>query len=73
MPEALKLAEKVFKRFSNFGAGAVWTIGKDKWDALAFIPKKDVLIIGTMMPEYYKESKTRGFYINGRPKYECKE
>ena len=52
MRNALKTEEKVFKRFSNFGDGEWWTIDKDKWDAVAFIPNKDVLIVGTMMPEY---------------------
>ena len=52
MPEALKSAEKVFKRFFNYGDNIGWSIGKDKWDAVAFIPNKDVLIVGTMMPEY---------------------
>ncbi len=52
MPEVLKSAEKVFKRFSNFGAGGSWRIGKEWCDAVAFIPNKDVLIVGTMMPEY---------------------
>ena len=51
IPAALKSAELIFKRFKNFGSNG-WDVGKGDWDAVAFIPNKDVLIVGTMITEY---------------------
>ncbi len=52
IPAALKSAELIFKSFKNFGSYNNWSIGKGNWDAVAFIPNKDVLIVGTMITEF---------------------
>ncbi len=31
-------------------------IAKNQWNTLAFIPSKDVLIVGTIMPKYLGEN-----------------
>ena len=48
----MKSAELIFKRFKNFGSSSTFNIKKGNWDAVAFIPNKDVLIVGTMITEY---------------------
>lgn len=49
-------ALKFFKRFRDV-RGDGWYIGRDRWDAVAFIPKRDVIIFGVGIFEPYPVSR----------------
>jgi len=47
---------RFFKRFLDV-RGDGWYIGKDRWDAVTFIPKRDVIVFGAGIFEPYPASR----------------
>ena len=50
---ALKI--KFFRRFRDFRVGDSWYVGRDRWDALVFIPSKGIRVFGIGLFEVHPD------------------
>jgi hypothetical protein len=53
IPKPVKI--KKFKRFKEIRAGDSWYVGRERWDALAFIPKQNIKVFGIGLYEIHPD------------------
>lgn len=58
IPSLSELSGRVryFNRFREFRAGDYWNVGVDRWDGIAFKPKKNIKVLGVGLYETYNSA-----------------
>lgn len=44
---------KMYKRFRDFKQADYWYVGRDRWDAIMFIPTKRIKVVGLLLFEVH--------------------